>query len=84
MAAGGLFSTPRPEPGHLLPALGGLVLIVMLIGFTVMQHAFAGGGATTGVVSDVERRALALTGGRALGVRARPGLRAGARTQARG
>src|SRR3569623_115344 len=42
--------------------LGGLVLIVMLIGFTVMQHAFAGGGATTGVVSDIERRALALTG----------------------
>lgn len=42
--------------------LGGLVLIVMLIGFTVMQHAFAGGGATSGVVSDVERRALALTG----------------------
>jgi len=42
--------------------LGGLVLIVMLIGFTVMQHAFAGGGAATGVVSDVERRALALTG----------------------
>jgi diguanylate cyclase (GGDEF)-like protein/PAS domain S-box-containing protein len=42
--------------------LGGLVLIVMLIGFTVMQHAFAGGGATAGVVSDVERRALALTG----------------------
>ncbi len=42
--------------------LGGLVLIVMLIGFTVMQHAFAGGGATNGVVSDVERRALALTG----------------------
>ncbi len=27
-----------------------------------MQHAFAGGGATTGIVSDVERRALALTG----------------------
>lgn len=42
--------------------LGGLVLIVMLIGFTVMQHAFAGGGATTGIVTDVERRALALTG----------------------
>ncbi len=41
--------------------LGGLVLIVMLIGFTVMQHAFAGGG-TSGIVSDVERRALALTG----------------------
>ena len=41
--------------------LGGLVLIVMLIGFTVMQHAFAG-GMTQGIVSDVERRALALTG----------------------
>jgi diguanylate cyclase (GGDEF)-like protein/PAS domain S-box-containing protein len=41
--------------------LGGLVLIVMLIGFTVMQHAFAG-GITHGIVSDVERRALALTG----------------------
>ncbi|HTE76433.1 MAG TPA: EAL domain-containing protein, partial [Xanthobacteraceae bacterium] len=41
--------------------LGGLVLIVMLIGFTVMQHAFAGGMASS-IVSDVERRALALTG----------------------
>jgi diguanylate cyclase (GGDEF)-like protein/PAS domain S-box-containing protein len=41
--------------------LGGLVLIVMLIGFTVMQHAFAG-SITSGIVSDVERRALALTG----------------------
>ncbi|MBY0258400.1 EAL domain-containing protein [Methylobacterium sp.] len=45
------------------PALiGGLVLIVMLIGFTVMQHAFAGGGLTHALVSDTERRALALTG----------------------
>lgn len=42
--------------------LGGLVLIVMLIGFTVMQHAFAGGGSGQGIVTDVERRALALTG----------------------
>jgi diguanylate cyclase (GGDEF)-like protein/PAS domain S-box-containing protein len=41
--------------------LGGLVLIVMLIGFTVMQHAFAG-SVTQSIVSDVERRALALTG----------------------
>jgi diguanylate cyclase (GGDEF)-like protein/PAS domain S-box-containing protein len=41
--------------------LGGLVLIVMLIGFTVMQHAFAGGSGG-GIVSDVEQRALALTG----------------------
>ncbi|ALK07893.1 EAL domain-containing protein [Blastochloris viridis] len=41
--------------------LGGLVLIVMLIGFTVMQHAFAGGG-LAGAVSDIERRALAIAG----------------------
>ena len=42
--------------------IGGLVLIVMLIGFTVMQNAFAGGGLSHGTVSDSERRALALTG----------------------
>jgi len=41
--------------------LGGLELIVMLIGFTVMQHAFAGVGAE-GIVNDLERRALAVTG----------------------
>ncbi|HKG18417.1 MAG TPA: diguanylate cyclase, partial [Candidatus Limnocylindrales bacterium] len=45
------------------PALiGGLVLIVMLIGFTVMQHAFAGGTFAQGVMNDTERRALALSG----------------------
>ena len=45
------------------PALvGGLVLIVMLIGFTVMQNAFSSGGIVQGAVSDVERKALALTG----------------------
>ena len=45
------------------PALaGGLVLIVLLIGFTVMQHAFAGGVLTHGPVSETERKALALTG----------------------
>ena len=45
------------------PALiGGLVLIVMLIGFTVMQHAFAGGALAQGLVSDTERKALALFG----------------------
>ncbi|WP_170314116.1 EAL domain-containing protein [Lichenihabitans psoromatis] len=45
------------------PALmGGLVLIVMLIGFTIMQNAFAIGGMSHGVVSDAERKALALTG----------------------
>lgn len=45
------------------PALGGgLVLIVLLISFTVMQHAFAGGTLIQGLVSDIERQALALTG----------------------
>jgi len=45
------------------PALiGGLVLIVMLIGFTIMQNAFAGSGLGHGAISDVERKALALTG----------------------
>lgn len=45
------------------PALaGGLVLIVMLIGFTVMQHAFTGGAGGRTAVTDVERRALALVG----------------------
>jgi diguanylate cyclase (GGDEF)-like protein/PAS domain S-box-containing protein len=54
--------------GHLAsdlvpPALvGGLVLIVMLIGFTVLQHAFAGGTFAQGFFSDSERRALALAG----------------------
>jgi hypothetical protein len=42
--------------------IGGLVLIVMLIGFTVMQHAFAGGGFAQGMMNDSERRALALSG----------------------
>ena len=45
------------------PALvGGLVLIVLLIGFTVMQHAFAGGAVAQGAASDIERRALAVSG----------------------
>lgn len=58
----GLAVTGMVQNDIIGPALlGGLVLIVMLIGFTVMQHAFAG-GITHGIVSDVERRALALTG----------------------
>ncbi|MHC3939610.1 hypothetical protein ACI0FR_00908 [Paenochrobactrum sp. BZR 201-1] len=45
------------------PALGGgLVLIVLLIGFTVMQHAFAGGAMQLGLLSDMERQALAVIG----------------------
>ncbi len=45
------------------PALiGGLVLIVLLIGFTVMQNAFATGGLVHGAMFDLDRRALALMG----------------------
>jgi diguanylate cyclase (GGDEF)-like protein/PAS domain S-box-containing protein len=45
------------------PALGGgLILIILLIGFTVMQHAFAGSGLHQGLFSDMERQALAVTG----------------------
>ncbi len=45
------------------PALGGgLVLVVLLLCFTVMQHAFSGGAFAQGLVSDSERSALALTG----------------------
>lgn len=45
------------------PALGGgLILIILLIGFTVMQHAFAGGALHQGLFSDMERQSLAVTG----------------------
>ncbi|TIU03366.1 MAG: sensor domain-containing phosphodiesterase, partial [Mesorhizobium sp.] len=45
------------------PALGGgLILIILLIGFTVMQHAFAGGVLHQGLFSDLERQALAVAG----------------------
>ncbi|WP_407945167.1 EAL domain-containing protein [Oryzicola mucosus] len=45
------------------PALGaGLILIILLIGFTVMQHAFAGGAIHQGLFSDMERQALAVAG----------------------
>jgi diguanylate cyclase (GGDEF)-like protein/PAS domain S-box-containing protein len=41
---------------------GGLVLLVLLMGFTVMHHVFSGGQAVSGLVSDTERKALALVG----------------------
>ncbi|HVW94324.1 MAG TPA: EAL domain-containing protein [Devosia sp.] len=45
------------------PAIaGGLVLLVMLVGFTAVQHAFSDGQVSIGTLSEVERRALALTG----------------------
>lgn len=55
--------TGRLDNDIIQPALGGgLVLIVLLIGFTVMQHAFAGGAYQQGLFSDLERQSLALTG----------------------
>ncbi|WP_350336085.1 EAL domain-containing protein [Coralliovum pocilloporae] len=45
------------------PALsGGMVLLVLLIGFTIMQHALAGGSIGHTAQGDVERKALALIG----------------------
>jgi diguanylate cyclase (GGDEF)-like protein/PAS domain S-box-containing protein len=57
LTVAGVFTNDLVAPA----LLGGLELIVMLIGFTVMQHAFAGVGAE-GIVNDLERRALAITG----------------------
>ena len=42
--------------------IGGLVLIVMLIGFTIIQHAFVGGVMPQSMMSDMERRAFAVAG----------------------
>ena len=42
---GTLFSTPRPEPGHLLPALGGALLILLALPIFVIFHlSIAGWG----------------------------------------
>lgn len=60
---GWLTITGRLDNDIIQPALGGgLVLIVLLLGFTVMQHAFAGGAFQQGLFSDLERQSLALTG----------------------
>ncbi|MEO1141157.1 MAG: EAL domain-containing protein [Pseudomonadota bacterium] len=59
----GMTVTGRIENDIIQPGLGGgLVLVVLLLSFTVMQHAFAGGAFAQGLVSDAERSALALTG----------------------
>ena len=63
VGAAGLTVTGALTNDLVSPALiGGLELIVMLIGFTVMQNAIAGGGLGAGAVTDSERKALALTG----------------------
>jgi len=55
--------TGRLDNDIVQPALaGGLVLIVLLAAFTVMQHAFSGGVLHQGLFSDLERQALAVMG----------------------
>lgn len=63
MAGAGMAVLGHIENDVIQPALGGgLVLVVLLLCFTVMQHAFTGGAFAQGLVSDSERSALALTG----------------------
>ena len=57
-AALGYLTNDLAAPG----LVGGLVLIVMLIGFTVMQFAFSGSGGVADSGPDAERRSLAMTG----------------------
>ena len=55
--------TGRVDNDLVAPALaGGLVVLVLLVGFTVMQHAFSGGAIGQGLLSDFHRKALALIG----------------------
>ena len=50
MAAGGLFSTPRPEPGHLLPAVGaGLLIVAALPLFLLLGWPVTGWGLAAGL-----------------------------------
>ncbi len=63
LLAAWLTVTGRIDNDIVQPALtGGMVLIILMIGFTVMQHAFSSGGLHQGLFSDLERRSLALTG----------------------
>ena len=57
-AALGYLTNDLAAPG----LVGGLVLIVMLIGFTVMQFAFSGSGGVMDSGPDADRRSLAMTG----------------------
>jgi diguanylate cyclase (GGDEF)-like protein/PAS domain S-box-containing protein len=64
VVAAWLAVTGRIDHSVVQPALaGGLVLIVMLIAFTIMQHAFSGGAIAQGLISDSEQKALSLVGG---------------------
>jgi diguanylate cyclase (GGDEF)-like protein/PAS domain S-box-containing protein len=63
MVGGWMAVTGMLDNDIVQPAIGGgLILIILLIGFTVMQHAFAGGALHHGMFSDMERQALAVLG----------------------
>lgn len=63
VAAASLAAFGHLDNAVVQPALaGGLVLIVLLIAFTVMQHAFSGDGFGQAMSGEAERRALALAG----------------------
>ena len=47
---GSLFSTPRPEPGHLLPALGGALTIALALPVFILAHLSLGGWALAAVL----------------------------------
>jgi len=47
---GTLFSTPRPEPGHLLPALGGALLILVALPIFIVFHLSVAGWAVAAVL----------------------------------
>jgi hypothetical protein len=47
---GTLFSTPRPEPGHLLPALGGLFVILLALPIFLVFHLSIAGWALAAVL----------------------------------
>lgn len=63
VVAAGMTVTGAIDNDFVQPALnGGLVLLVLLIGFTVMQHAFAGASIAPSLARHVERDVLALAG----------------------
>ena len=78
VTAAGFTVTGQFQRDLVAPALlGGLVLIVLLIGFTVIQHAFAGGALSQGL--GLRHRAAGIG---ALGLR-RPRLRLGRQRRTR-
>ncbi|MEM6847245.1 MAG: diguanylate cyclase [Pseudomonadota bacterium] len=63
IAAAGMTAHGAIDNDFVQPALnGGLILLVLLIGFTVMQHAFANSSIAPNLAKDVERDVLSLAG----------------------